>query len=150
MSCGRWNERTYVDRMKGSPEADAEHGMAKLQTGTISNRMVAALRVERDTMIWDRELMGFGVLAYPSGCHVYVAQAVADRPNGATHVRVYRATHRRCSGVSDGVIISLFSLLWQRVGFGARAWARGPRDREFAKRVTVGRHGVLNANDARR
>ena len=41
--------------------------MAKLQTGTISSRMVAALRVERDTMIWDRELTGFGVRAYPSG-----------------------------------------------------------------------------------
>ena len=74
--------------------------MAKLQTGTISNRMVAALRVERDTMIWDRELTGFGVRAYPSGSHVYVAQA------------------------------------------------RGPGERESSKRVTVGRHGVVNADDA--
>ena len=41
--------------------------MAKLQNGTISNRMVAALKVERDTMVWDRALTGFGVRAYPSG-----------------------------------------------------------------------------------
>jgi len=66
---------------------------------TISNRMVAALEVERDTVFWDRELKGFGVRAYPGGGRVYVAQA------------------------------------------------RGP---EGPRRVTVGRHGVLNAEEAKR
>ncbi len=66
---------------------------------TISNRMVAALEVERDTVFWDRELKGFGVRAYPGGGRVYVAQA------------------------------------------------RGPKG---PRRVTVGRHGVLNAEEAKR
>ena len=66
---------------------------------TISNRMVAALEVERDTVFWDRELKGFGVRAYPGGGKVYVAQA------------------------------------------------RGPKG---PRRVTVGRHGVLNAEEAKR
>ena len=65
---------------------------------TISNRMVATLKVERDTVFWDRELQGFGIRVYPGGGKVYVAQA------------------------------------------------RGP---EGAKRVTVGRHGVINADEAR-
>ena len=73
--------------------------MAKLRHRTISNRMVAALKVGRDTVFWDRELTGFGVRAYPSGGKVYVAQA------------------------------------------------RGPGG---PKRVTVGRHGVVNADEARR
>ena len=66
---------------------------------TISNRMVAALDVTRDTVFWDRELTGFGVRAYPSGGRAYVAQT------------------------------------------------RGP---EGSRRVTVGRHGVINADEARR
>ena len=33
--------------------------MAKLQFRTISNRMVAALKVGKDTVFWDRELTGF-------------------------------------------------------------------------------------------
>jgi len=65
---------------------------------TVSNRMVAALEVDRDTVFWDRELKGFGVRVYPGGGKVYVAQA------------------------------------------------RGPKG---PKRVTVGRHGVVNADEAR-
>ena len=72
--------------------------MALLQK-TLSNRTVAALRVERDTVFWDRELAGFGVRVYPAGGKVYVAQA------------------------------------------------RGP---DRPKRVTVGRHGVIHAEQARR
>ena len=68
---------------------------------TLSNRVVAALKVERDTLFWDRALTGFGVRVYPSGSKLYVAQ-----------VR-------------------------ERTG-----------DR-LPKRVTVGRHGVLNADEAR-
>ena len=73
--------------------------MAKLQFRTISNRMVAALKVGKDTVFWDRELTGFGVRVYPSGARVYVAQT------------------------------------------------RGPGG---PKRVTVGRHGVISADQARR
>ena len=73
--------------------------MAKLQFQSISNRTVEALRVDKDTVFWDRELTGFGVRVYPSGGKVYIVQA------------------------------------------------RGPSG---AKRVTVGRHGVLNAEQARK
>ena len=40
--------------------------MAVLQYRTLSNRTVAALSVERDTVFWDRDLTGFGVRVYPS------------------------------------------------------------------------------------
>ena len=41
--------------------------MAVLQYRTISNRTVAALAVERDTVFWDRQLKDFGVRVYPTG-----------------------------------------------------------------------------------
>ena len=65
---------------------------------TLTNRIVAALEVERDMVFWDRDLPGFGIRVYPNGGKVYVAQA------------------------------------------------RGP---ENTRRVTVGRHDVLNADQAR-
>ena len=74
--------------------------MARFETRTISRRTVEALKVEKDTVFWDRELSGFGVRVYPSGSKVYVVQT---RANG-----------------------------------------------KAAKRVTVGRHGVLTAEEARR
>ena len=40
--------------------------MAVLQYRTLSNRTIATLSVERDTVFWDRELTGFGVRVYPS------------------------------------------------------------------------------------
>ena len=69
---------------------------------TLSNRTVAALTVERDTVFWDRNLTGFGVRVYPSGGKVYIAQAR------------------------------------ERTG------------KKLPKRVTIGRHDVLNAEQARR
>ena len=66
---------------------------------TLSNRAVNAVKVEKDTVFWDRHLTGFGVRVYPTGGKVYIAQA------------------------------------------------RGP---EGPKRLTVGRHGVLGAEQARR
>ena len=72
-----------------------------VQKKTLSNRTVATLEVDRDTVFWDRDLTGFGIRVYPSGGKVYVAQAR------------------------------------ERTG-----------DR-LPKRVTVGRHGVLNADEAR-
>ena len=72
--------------------------MEKLQYRTLSNRTVEKLKVEKDTVFWDRELIGFGLRVYPTGGKVYVVQA------------------------------------------------RGPAG---PKRVTVGRHGVLGAEQAR-
>ena len=66
---------------------------------TLSNRAVAKLKVEKDTVFWDRDLTGFGVRVYPTGSKVYVAQA------------------------------------------------RGP---EGPKRVAVGRHGVIHADQAKK
>ena len=73
--------------------------MAKTEHGTLSNRAVGKLEVEKDTVFWDRELTGFGVRVYPTDSKVYIAQA------------------------------------------------RGP---EGPKRVAVGRHGVINADEARK
>ena len=72
--------------------------MAKPEYGTLSNRAVGKLAVEKDTVFWDRELTGFGVRVYPTGARVYIAQA------------------------------------------------RGP---EGPRRVAVGRHGVIHAEQAR-
>ena len=66
---------------------------------TLSNRAVAKLTVEKDTVFRDRDLTGFGVRVYPTGGKVYVAQA------------------------------------------------RGPKG---PKRVAVGRHGVIHAEEARK
>ncbi len=73
--------------------------MAKPEHGTLSNRAVGKLKVEKDTVYWDRDLTGFGVRVYPTGSKVYIAQA------------------------------------------------RGP---EGPRRVAVGRHGVINADEARK
>ena len=78
--------------------------MAVLQYRTISNRTVAGLAVERDTVFWDRELKGFGVRVYPTGGKLYLAQARG--PDGPDGLRK-------------------------------------------ARRVTVGRHPVLGAEEAR-
>ena len=64
----------------------------------LSNRAVSAMKVEKDTVYWDRRLTGFGVRVYPTGGKVYIAHA------------------------------------------------RGP---EGPKRIKVGRHGVLNCDEAR-
>ena len=66
---------------------------------TLTNRAVAALRVERDMVYWDRDLPGFGIRVYPGGGKVFIAQA------------------------------------------------REPD--KTIRRVTVGRHDVLNADQAR-
>ena len=74
--------------------------MARLNSGTISKRTVEALPVgDREAVLWDRELSGFGVRVYPSGSKVYLVQT-------------------RSGGKS--------------------------------RRVTIGRHGLLTAEQARR
>ena len=78
--------------------------MTVLQTRKLSNRTVAALAVERDTVFWDRELTGFGVRVYPTGGKVFVAQARGPD---------------------------------------------GPDNRHKGRRITVGRHPVLSADEAR-
>ena len=74
--------------------------MAKLTAATISKRTVEAISVDKDTVFWDSELLGFGVRAYPSGSRYYIVQT-------------------RAAG-------------------------------KAAKRVTVGRHGIVTAEEARR
>ena len=68
--------------------------MAVLQTRKLSNRTVAALAVERDTVFWDRELTGFGVRVYPTGGKVFVAQARGpdgpDNPHKGRRITVGR------------------------------------------------------------
>ena len=59
---------------------------------TLSNRAVAKLKVEKDTVYWDRDLTGFGVRVYPTGSKVYVAQARG--PEGPRRVAVGRAVRR--------------------------------------------------------
>ena len=73
--------------------------MAKLNRRSISRRTVEALKVDKDTVFWDRDLPGFGVRVYASGTKMYVVQS-------------------RAKGKSV--------------------------------RVTVGRHGVITADEARR
>ena len=68
----------------------SDSGMAKFRTKTISRRTVEALKVEKDTVFWDRELTGFGVRVYPSGRKVYIAQA---RAKGKAAQRVTVAPH---------------------------------------------------------
>ncbi len=71
------------------------------QLKTLTNRMVAALKVERDTVFWDRNLQGFGVRVYPTGGKVYIVHA------------------------------------------------RGPTKGKRPRRVTIGRHDVLQTDQAR-
>ena len=46
--------------------------MAVLQYRTLSNRTVAALSVERDTVFWDRDLTGFGIRVHPGGAKSFI------------------------------------------------------------------------------
>ena len=73
--------------------------MAKLNRRSISRRTVEALKVEKDTVFWDRDLPGFGIRVYTSGTKMYVVQS---------------------------------------------------RTKGKSVRVTVGRHGVISADEARR
>ena len=64
--------------------------MPRRSTLTLSGRAVDALAVsERDVIVWDRELTGFGVRVYPTGRKVYVVQS---RAGGAPR-RVTLGTH---------------------------------------------------------
>ncbi len=76
--------------------------MARFRTETISRRTVEALKTDRDTMFWDRELPGFGVRVHPSGRKVYVAQTRA-RGKAAKRVTVgVRRPHRRGGAAPGG------------------------------------------------
>ena len=73
--------------------------MAKLKRRSISRRTVEAVKVQKDTVFWDRDLPGFGIRVYASGTKMYVVQS---------------------------------------------------RTKGKSVRVTVGRHGVISADEARR
>ena len=72
--------------------------MAKLQFRTISNRMVAALKVGKDTVFWDREFPGFGVRVYPSGRKSYIVNYRAG--DGGRKAPNKRVMLGRCDRIS--------------------------------------------------
>ena len=47
----------------------------KLRKRSISRSAVEAMKVDRDTVFWDRDQPGFGVRVFPSGTRMYIAQA---------------------------------------------------------------------------
>ena len=49
--------------------------MAGPGVGNLSNRAVNAMEFDKDTVVWDRRLTGFGVRVYPKGGKVYIAHA---------------------------------------------------------------------------
>ena len=55
---------------------------------TLSNRAVENLKVEKDTVFWDRELSGFGVRIYPTGSKIYIAQVRG--PEGSKRITIGR------------------------------------------------------------
>ena len=48
--------------------------MAQFERRRLNNRTVAALKFDRERLVWDRRLPGFAVRVYPSGTRTYVVQ----------------------------------------------------------------------------
>ena len=68
--------------------------MTILQYRALSNRTVAALAVERDTVFWDREFTGFGVRVQPTGLRSYLVNYRADdRGRTAANRRIVIGRH---------------------------------------------------------
>ena len=63
--------------------------MAKLKRRSISRSAVEAMKVDRDTVFWDRDQPGFGVRVYASGTKMYIAQA----RHGGESIRVTLGRH---------------------------------------------------------
>ena len=63
--------------------------MAKPRRIAISRRTVGRLKTDRDRVLWDSELQGFGVRVYASGRKMYVVQTRAGGPH-PTRVTVGR------------------------------------------------------------
>ena len=52
--------------------------MATARYRTLSKRIIDRLSVDnKDTVVWNRDLLGFGIRVYPSDAKVYVVQAGA-------------------------------------------------------------------------
>lgn len=62
--------------------------MAQFERRRLNNRTVAALKFDRETLVWDRHLPGFAVRVYPSGTCTYVVQTRG--PYGARRVTLGR------------------------------------------------------------
>ena len=62
--------------------------MSKFEYRRLSNRTVAALKFDRETLVWDRHLPGLAVRVYPSGTRTYVVQTRG--PYGARRVTLGR------------------------------------------------------------
>ena len=63
--------------------------MAKLKRRSISRSTIEAMKVDRDTVFWDRDQPGFGVRIYASGTKMYIAQA----RHGGESIRVTLGRH---------------------------------------------------------
>ena len=64
------------------------NNMATKLRVALNQRSVGALTVEKETIVWDRRLTGFGVRVYPSGTKVYIAQARG--PHGTRRISLGR------------------------------------------------------------
>ena len=62
--------------------------MARFERGRLNNRMVDALKADREMLVWDRHLPGFAVRVYPSGTRTYIVQTRG--PHGARRVALGR------------------------------------------------------------
>lgn len=62
--------------------------MARFERRRLNNRTVAALKSDREMLVWDRHLPGFAVRVYPSGTCTYVVQTRG--PYGARRVTLGR------------------------------------------------------------
>ena len=130
--------------------------MAKLQYTTLSNRTVAALNVERDTVFWDPELKGFGVRVYPTGGKLYIAQARG--PYGAgTSKRPRRVTVGRYPVLDAEQARQRAALIIARIKAGedpvppaapGEARRRPDRDRPGQALSRGACRGALQAEDA--
>ena len=68
--------------------------MPRMSTVKLTKRAVDGLTVERgDWVFYDRDLTGFGVRAYASGCRVYVLHAWALAPTVAELAERYMEAH---------------------------------------------------------
>ena len=67
--------------------------MARLRS--LSSRAVDRLKVEKDTVFWDRELTGFGVRVYATGGKVYVAPTAIGHRQAVPAARAAQHPHQQ-------------------------------------------------------
>lgn len=66
--------------------------MAETEHFSFSQHIIDRLSVDdKDTVLWDRDLPGFGIRVYPSGAAIYVVRTRARGKVEADHQRAVRA-----------------------------------------------------------